>query len=258
MEEVAPPHPEKKETPLGYGPLAALLVALGAYVASDLIAGLLLSLIPIFTGWNTAELRTWLDSSVGAQFLTVVLVIGAMMAIVAAFLHSRKVKWARLGLVQPELRDVWYALIGYVVYFVAFILISQIVANFVPAFDIEQEQEVLFDKATTGGSLWLIFASLVVLPSIVEEILFRGFLYSGLRTRWPKIVAALVASVLFAAVHLQFGSGNALLWIAALDTLILSMILVYIREKTGSLIGPILVHFIKNGLAFMLLFLLPY
>ena len=247
---------DQEDPHLGYGPLAALLVTIGAYIASDVIAGLLLSLLPIFTGWSTTELRAWLGSSVFAQCLSIVLVVASIMGILATFLDRRKIKWSQLGLVRPQSRDVWYALIGYVLYFVAFILISQILANLISGLNLEQEQEVLFDKETTGNTLWLIFVSLVILPPIVEETLFRGFLYSGLRTRWPKLAAAIVTSILFATAHLQFGSGNALLWIAALDTFILSMILVYIREKTGSLTGPILVHFMKNGLAFVFLFLL--
>lgn len=247
---------DKKESPLGYGPLAAVLVSLGGYISSDIIAGLTLSLLPIFTGWSTQELQSWLNSSVVAQFIAVLLVVGVLGLILTNFLRSRKVSWSRLGLKTPQSRDVKYALIGYVVYFVAFIIVSEFVSSFVSGLNLEQEQEIIFNKSVTGPALGLVFLSLVILPAFFEEMLFRGFLYTGLRTKWPKAVAALVASILFAIAHLQLGSGNALLWIAALDTFILSLILIYIREKTGSLAGPIMIHFTKNSLAFIVLFLL--
>jgi uncharacterized protein len=246
----------KKESPLGYGPFSAILVTIGGYVGSDIIAGLTLSLLPLLTGWSTRQLQSWLNNSVLAQFLAVLLVVGALGLILVNFLRSRKVSWVRLGLKPPQGRDVKYALLGYVVYFAAFVIISEFVSSFVPGLNPDQEQEIVFNRTTTGPALGLIFMSLVILPAFFEEILFRGFLYTGLRTKWPKVAAALVASGLFAIAHLQLGSGNALLWIAALDTLILSLILIFIREKTDSLAGPIMVHFMKNGLAFVFLFVL--
>ena len=100
----------------------------------------------------------------------------------------------------------------------------------------------------------LVFISLVLLPPVVEEIVARGFLYTGLRSKLPKIVAALITSALFAAAHLQWGSGAPLLWVAALDTFTLSLVLVYLREKTGGLAASMGVHMLKNGLAFVVLF----
>jgi membrane protease YdiL (CAAX protease family) len=62
--------------------------------------------------------------------------------------------------------------------------------------------------------------------------------------------------LLFAAAHLQWGSGAPLLWVAAIDTFVLSMVLSTLREKTGSLWSAIGLHAIKNGVAFTLLFVL--
>jgi len=52
------------------------------------------------------------------------------------------------------------------------------------------------------------------------------------------------------------GSGEPLLWIAALDTFILSFVLIYLKEKTGSLWPPIGLHMLKNSLAFISIFIL--
>lgn len=254
MEEVK--RSEHKPRRIGYGPLPAILVTAGSFFASEILAGLVLGLVPAAFGVSELTLKRWLDSSVVAQFLTVALVVTAMLGLIAAFLHSRKVKWTAIGLAKPRGSDVWRALAGYAVYFAAFLVIAQIASALVPSLNLEQEQEILFDKSTSGDGLWLVFLSLVLLPAFAEEVIFRGFLYSGLRTKWRKVTAAVVTSVLFAIAHLQIGSGNALLWVAALDTFILSMILVYLREKTGGLAAPMLVHFIKNSLAFTFLFLI--
>jgi membrane protease YdiL (CAAX protease family) len=105
------------------------------------------------------------------------------------------------------------------------------------------------------AQLTLTFISLVILPPLVEETLMRGYLYGSLRKNMSKIGAALVTSIIFASAHLEFGSGAPLLWIAALDTFVLSLFLVYLREKTGSLWAGMLVHALKNGIAFASLFI---
>jgi membrane protease YdiL (CAAX protease family) len=59
---------------------------------------------------------------------------------------------------------------------------------------------------------------------------------------------------LFGVAHLQFGSGAPLLWVAALDTFTLSIVLCYLREKTGSVWAGVFLHAIKNAIAFVALF----
>ncbi len=123
----------------------------------------------------------------------------------------------------------------------------------VPSLDIEKEQDIGFDRSIKGLSLLPAFITLVIIPPITEEIVARGFLFGGLRTKLPFISSAIITSAMFAAAHIG-GAKEGLLWVAAVDTFILSLILCYLREKTGSLWPPIVVHMLKNGLAFFILF----
>ncbi len=247
---------EQKRGALGYGPAAALLVTVGTYFSAQILGSMLLSgIAPFFTG-KGGRTDVWLEHSIGGQFLSVALIAGTMFGLIAAFLDARKTKWRAIGLIRPRLRDARYAVLGYLAYFLLLSLALQLAAKLLPGLNLKQEQDVLFNKDTTGGALWLVFISLAVLPPFVEEIAFRGFLYTGLRTKWPKVVAAVVTSVLFAVAHLQVGSGQALLWVAAMDTFVLSMVMIYVRERTGGLAASMSIHFIKNSLAFSYLFLL--
>ncbi|HTE21826.1 MAG TPA: type II CAAX endopeptidase family protein [Candidatus Limnocylindria bacterium] len=247
-----------RRTRSGYGPVAAAVVTVGVYFASQVLVGVLVSLIPLANDWSTQQLEAWLSGSVFAQFFAILLVEVTTLYLIWLFLRTRKVALQKIGLVKPAARDIGYALAGYAVYFAAFIAISTLAKTFLPGLDLEQEQEIGFSKETTGMALGFIFASLVILPPITEEIVARGFLYTGLRSRLSKGAAAVITSILFAAAHLQWGSGTSLLWVAALDTFVLSLILVYLREKTASLWSPILVHMIKNGMAFLLLFVFKF
>lgn len=247
---------QPKQHTVNWGPVAAVGVAVGIYFSAQVFIGMVLTLLPAFLGLEPARIDIWLETSVTAQFLTVLLLEVATLAMLWLFLKSRRAKPSDIGLVRPHTRDIGYVLIGYIVYFVALLFITELADHLVPSLNVEQEQELGFDKTTTGLALLPVFVSLAVLPPFVEEILARGFLYTGLRQRLSVMPAALITGVLFAVAHLQVGSGNALLWVAALDTFILSLVLTGLREKTGSLWSPIGLHFIKNTLAFAYLFIL--
>jgi uncharacterized protein len=240
---------------LGYGPVSALFVTITAYTGSQVFVGIWVALVTAILGWGELRTESWLQTSVFAQFLTVLALEAAFLYIIWLFLQFMRVKLSKIGLVKPVVRDIGYALAGYAVYFAVFVVITSIAQQLLPVLDMEQEQELGFSKETTGPALGLIFISLVILPPITEEIVTRGFLYTGLRSKLPKVVAAIFTSLLFAAAHLQWGNDTPLLWVAAIDTFLLSLILVYLREKTGSLWPPIMVHMLKNGLAFMVLFI---
>ncbi len=107
-----------------------------------------------------------------------------------------------------------------------------------------------------SGPLILTFISLVILPPLAEEIMVRGFLYSSLKKAMPVAWAVIATSAIFAAAHLPEGGAAGPLYIAALDTFVLSLVLIYLREKTGSLWSSITLHMIKNGVAFVALFIL--
>ena len=57
-----------------------------------------------------------------------------------------------------------------------------------------------------------------------------------------RIAAARLGDELFAVAHLPEGGAAGPLYIAALDTFVLSLVLIYLREKTGSLWASITLH----------------
>jgi membrane protease YdiL (CAAX protease family) len=95
----------------------------------------------------------------------------------------------------------------------------------------------------------LAFVTLVVVAPIAEEIIFRGYMYGKLKKFVPIWVAILATSLLFGAVH---GA-----WNLAIDTFALSIVLCSLREFTGNIWASILLHMVKNGIAFYILFIYP-
>lgn len=99
----------------------------------------------------------------------------------------------------------------------------------------------------TGRSAFVVTILLAVgVAPILEEIFFRGFLYPALRNLGGPLLAILVVSGLFAAVH-PIGHFYPLLLLGA--------VLAYAYERTGNLVGPILIHSLYNGIQLLLLLL---
>lgn len=246
----------KRRYKLPWSPVDAVLGTIIIFIAAQVIGVIGITIYGLILGWDSATLYTWLSDTVRGRFFYVLLIELSMLALLYLFLRSRRAHPYDIGLKKPRLRDIGYVIAGFFTYFGLYIVVLQFVQLFAPGIDITQEQEIGFDTNITGNALVYVFISLVVLPPIVEEILVRGFLYSGLRTRMNIINAGLITSVLFGLAHLQFGSDAPLLWIAAIDTFVLSVVLIYLREKTGSLWSPIGLHAVKNGIAFIALFVL--
>lgn len=143
-------------------------------------------------------------------------------------------------------KDIGLALLGYLPYLASSTLLVVVITLLVPGFDAEQAQELGFDSLANNLEFVLAFIALVILAPIAEEVLFRGYLFGALRGMISFIPATLIVSALFGLVHGQ--------WNVALDTFVLSLVLCWLREYTGTIWAPIALHMVKNGLAFTLLF----
>jgi len=230
-----------------WGPLTALLVGTLAFIGAQFLAAFIIGVVVSAFGLKPS----WLDSIAG-QFYFVALSDLGILLIIWAFLRGRGADFKQLGLGRrPIGGDVTKALLGYAVYFALFLMASALAGMFTHI-NLDQKQQIGFDYLNTSPEILMALLSLVILPPIVEEIMFRGFLFTGLRKKLTFVWATLITSALFAALHLLEGGGS-LLWVAGLDTLFLSFVLCYLREKTGALWASMMVHMLKNTIAFAFL-----
>ncbi len=107
---------------------------------------------------------------------------------------------------------------------------------------VEPEQE---DIAEAFGPVPLQVLLIVIAAPISEEICFRGMLYGGLREKLPRFGAALIAGLLFGALH-------ALTGVTAVPPLVaFGFVLCLLYEKTGSIVPGILLHMLNNSVALL-------
>jgi membrane protease YdiL (CAAX protease family) len=226
------------------------------FVLSQVLAAVIISLYPSLKHWSHQEALGWLTNSVTGQFLYILLTESLSILAVFGFVRRYKASPSIIGLRKPKWTDLLYGLSAVPVYYLLYILTVGVVSHFVTGLNINQTQEIGFNNVHTGLDLALTFISLVILPPLTEEIMVRGLLYSSFKKALPLVWAATVTSALFAAAHLGEGGATGPLYIAALDTFVLSLVLIYLREKTGGLWSSMTLHAIKNGIAFVALFVL--
>jgi len=236
-----------------WGPVTAIVVTAVSFLVAQFLGGIAAALLPQLFGLNGEQTSIWLDSVAG-QFVFVLISEILTVSVLLLFLKGRKVRRADLGLGRaPRLRDIGYVVGGFVVYF-GMLIAAVSISGLLFHVNVNQEQEIGFTNVITSNDKLFALISLVVLPPIVEELLFRGFLYGGVRKRFRFGGAMLITSVVFAIPHLA-ASSTGPLWIAGIDTFVLSLVLCYVREKTGALWAPMAIHALKNGLAFLFLFI---
>jgi membrane protease YdiL (CAAX protease family) len=238
-----------------WNPWLAVAATLFIYVFAQVAAIQVVAVYPALQHWTAKATDDWLTNDVIAQFLYVLLAELLTFLLIRIFLRIYRTSLSVVGLVKPKLEDISYALSGLVIYFPIYIAAATLISSLVPSLNVNQQQQLGFNAATGSLQLILVFVSLVILPPIVEEIVFRGFLYTSLRKKLPVVSAALATSLLFAAPHLLEGQGGGLLWIAGIDTFILSLVLCWLRQKTDRLYAGMGLHALKNFSAFASLFI---
>ena len=168
------------------------------------------------------------------------------------YLMKSKVGKDGLGLRGlPTWTDILLAPIGYIASMAATMAVLLVIQAFVPSFNLQETQDVGFrmESLYSNADKMVAFAALVILAPIAEELIFRGYLYGKLRTRLSAIPAIILVSVLFGFMHGQ--------WNVGIVVGVMSIFLCIARELTGTIYAGILMHMIRNGLAFYLLYINP-
>lgn len=148
---------------------------------------------------------------------------------------------ASLGLSLPPIRYQVAAIIIGVTAWVPATEISMLQAQLfgLPADVVEQSRLILETLERMPLSQAVFFTAVV--PAVSEEILFRGFLLSGLRGGMKRGAAILTCGVIFGVFHF--------LIFKFITTTILGIVLAYLVWQSRSIIPAVLAHLLHNGLA---------
>ena len=149
------------------------------------------------------------------------------------FLRTPRNMWETFGLGKPVHVPLLFAAL-------AMVSIAQYALFFLsPEAEIDPTDFLDQAYADTPYMLYTIFVSVILAP-IFEEIVFRGFLFQGLRAKIGTVWAGVVSTVLFALIHVQYDLWG---WVAVAITGMAAAFLVW---RTGSLKTAIVLHALTN------------
>jgi len=181
------------------------------------------------------------------SLVSLVIVAGLLIVLSSVPVSRRTVSKKVLGIARPiSWSDIGLGISGYVIYLVTFIAITLLIVQLIPAYNSTQAQDLGFN-ALFGMERLIGFIVLVVITPLAEELVMRGFLFGKLReAKMPFWPTAVIVSVIFGFAHGQ--------WNVGVDTLILSMVACYLREMTGTIWPGVIIHMLKNAVAYVMLF----
>jgi membrane protease YdiL (CAAX protease family) len=119
-------------------------------------------------------------------------------------------------------------------------LFNLVYGGFLAFFDRQIQPDIALIFESTRYPFTLLFGGAIVAP-FVEEVFFRGFVFSGLRSKWDWRLAALASSALFALAHI--------LPTSMLPIFILGLVFAFLYQVSGSIWPSILMHVLTNTLA---------
>ena len=240
VSHVALPEPE----PSGpRGNLPAIPWGLG-----DTGKGMLIGLaLAIFLPLLVLPFDPGLDSEGG--LLAAQALLGASFILVAIGVATRwSFRPVAKGLHQLGLRGFAPSALGWMLLAMfAYYVAAALFASFV----LQPEQEDIGGELGVGDETLVVavlaVVMIAVLAPISEELFFRGFVFSGFRTRFSFWPAAVIAGVIFGAIHATTGITTVVPLAA------LGVALCWLYEKTGSLWPCVIAHMFNNGLALLIL-----
>ena len=235
------------------GPLAVTLLVFILY------AGTLASLIflqDFFTelaadfGYGQAD-EVWLALVLAANILLCPLALLLLYFLAGAFSRRR----LRLAFRAIKGRDIVALLKNFSIHF-GFLLIIGIIVALLSLFGLKDffdfpEQDI--DLLLLGP--WLPALLLAVAVPILEEGLFRGFLYARLRGSFKFWPAFLVSGLLFSLLHLRFNLNPGQNIFVVANIFLLTFFITKTFEETQNLWMPIIFHGLHNGRVVLVLFL---
>lgn len=155
---------------------------------------------------------------------------------------------------KPRWSDIAWSMLAYASYFVTFALVAVIALPLLQdVINVDQQQNLGVSLDSSALNMAVLFVMFVIIPPIIEEVLFRGFMYRVSTKLMPKWLGLILVSIVFGVMHLELFSAESPNWIAMIDTTILSVFLVILVEKTNSLWPAIYLHATKNLVAYALL-----
>lgn len=220
--------------------VVAIELALGSFVIGNIVVQ------TVATALGAVGFQVYGRPAV-TLFLSVVLLQGVTFGGIAlAYLEFRDLGWGFLRARVPSLRDLAVTLGGFLL-LIAILVVTSVVLS---SLGIESAQNQIVTIGNQNPSVFLLLIPLsFLLVGPGEELLFRGLIQGTLAESFHPARAVVLASALFASVHLFSLSGEGkFVYVGIVFALALVLGSTYVY--TDNLVVPALIHGAYNAVQF--------
>lgn len=226
------------------------LVSVAAIIVIPVIAVIVWYLIksargaPLPNLASKEEMLEWLKSptlllvQVLSTIVAHAVTIAVCWAVVTRF--GKRLFWESLGWNWAgHSQWYWIAFSGLVI--VALLALTQVLARFLPQAENTSFSELL--KSSQQVRIAIAILATFTAP-MIEEVVYRGILFSGLRRYLGLSATVLLVTVMFAGVHVLQYRGA---WVSVAGLSFLSLTLTVVRARTKSILPCVLIHTVNNA-----------
>ena len=179
----------------------------------------------------------------------------------AIFDRRWKPFWVNLGITRPEGKSILLALVAGVFFSLAGIIPSLLLGE-VDGGNLTLTYEAFLGLELTPLTLVVAFAWAFLHQGLPEELFFRGFLLGQLTRKFSSFYANTIQAVVFWLIHVpgyvflwqMVGNGEKF-WIVVIAVISLIIAFVFgwlrLRDKNGSIVAPIVLHTLGNGITYV-------
>lgn len=210
-----------------------------------LIAGFAISILIQNPGVSYNEVMSLIDMPALNFYLSLVSVI----IVVVLTYKKLATHWHRFVayLKRKELRIIRYYFMGQI----AMVVVSLLLEFLFNIQDSSANQQAV--ESMLSDSPLMIVITTVIFAPILEEIIFRGGLYLGIKNKVGNTLAVLISAVSFGAIHVLGSVSSPLDLLYILPYSVMGYFMVISVRDTDSIWGGIVYHFINNLVAVLLL-----
>jgi len=166
------------------------------------------------------------------------------------FIHGQNIS-AIGATLKNCFRNIYYGIVGYIAVIPALFITMIITAIIITVLKYKPPIQPIVDIILREQKIpILIYSSLfaAIAGPIMEEVVFRGFMYNAIKKHLGAFWGILITALIFSILHAH--------WVGFMPILILGILLAYLYEKTGSLVSSITVHITHNLASLLLVFLM--
>jgi len=194
-------------------------------------------------GRSGPQLGDDLEKSPLAQLIAAIIALPILFSWLYFILKSGREKWQAIGIKKPLLKHFGYAVLAYATILAIMYALRLTAGHFI---NFNQEADTGYSADLKGAGLVYAFITVVLIAPVMEEVVFRGYVFSRLRNFLKFIPSVILVSLLFGYLHLHNGKGGAIAWAAFTETFVASIVLCILREKTGNIWAGVCVHAVNN------------